>query len=278
MVSSVDPSAASTQATKGGRVMIRCRWLFACAIPALSPVLEASDEKDVRAADVGAKKEVSEPGVLALFSWGDSDGDGRLELVTVSETGELKLLANAGDGRYEDVSARTGLSGINDAALALWGDYDRDGRLDLFVGAKSGASHLFHNEGGSFVDMSAASGLAFTGAVRSAQWFDADGDARLDLFVITAGESALFRGLEGGFFERAELSPSTQGNGPAAGAVSTGPDQPREADGEDATRQSSPAPELPDATEIARLGGSRGPRGSPGGRIAITPTITEVAP
>src|SRR5262245_36509295 len=153
---------------KGGRVMIRCRWLCSCAISALSPVLEASDEKDVRATADAAAKEVSEPGVLALFSWGDSDGDGRLELATVSESGELKLLANTGDGRYEDVSKRAGLSGVGDAALALWADYDQDRRLDLFVGAKSGASRLFHNEGGSFVDMSAASGLACTGAVRSA--------------------------------------------------------------------------------------------------------------
>src|SRR5262245_2546425 len=150
MCSSVDPSAT------GGRVMIRCRWLFACAISALSPVLEASDEKGVRAATDAAAKEVSEPGVLALFSWGDCDGDGRLELATVSETGELKLLASTGDGRYEDVSARAGLSGVSDAALALWVDYDLDGRLDLFVGARSGPSRLFHNDGGSWVDVPAA--------------------------------------------------------------------------------------------------------------------------
>src|SRR5262245_57419095 len=115
------------------------RWLCACAIPALSTLLEASSEKDVRAADASTR-ELSEPGVLALFAWGDCDGDGRLELVTVSEAGELKLLASAADGRYEDVSARAGLSGIGDAALALWADYDQDGRLDLFVGAQSGAS------------------------------------------------------------------------------------------------------------------------------------------
>src|SRR5262245_20179010 len=139
--------------------MIRCRWLCSCAVSALSPLLEASDEKDVRAADAAAK-EVSEPGVLALFAWGDSDGDGCLELATVSEAGELRLLASTGDGRYEDVSLRAGLSGVDGAALALWVDYDQDGRLDLFVGAQSGASRIFHNEGGSFADMSAASGLA----------------------------------------------------------------------------------------------------------------------
>jgi hypothetical protein len=198
--------------------MIRCRWLWLCAVSALSPVLEASEEKDVRAADAAAK-EVSEPGVLALFAWGDCDGDGRLELATVSAAGELRLLASVGDGRYEDVSARAGLSGVGDAALALWADYDQDGRLDLFVGAQSGASRLFHNEGGSFVDVSEASGFACTGAVRSAQWFDADGDSRLDLFVITAGESALFRGLEGGFFERAELPFEGALKAPAQGAI-----------------------------------------------------------
>jgi len=150
--------------------------------------------------------------VPELFSWGDVDGDGRLDLAAVSVDGTLQLLANVGERRFEDVTARVGLSEVENAALALWADYDGDGRLDLFVGAREGASRLFHNEGGLFTDMSAGSGLQCEGAVQSAQWLDHDGDGRLDLFVVTAEKSELFRGLEGGFFELAEL--------PLAGAMS----------------------------------------------------------
>jgi len=152
----------------------------------------------------------SERGLPALFSWGDVDGDGRLDLAAVNTEGKLQLLANADEGRFEDITEQVGLAGIQDAALALWADYDGDGRLDLFVGAREGASRLFHNEGGVFADMTAASGLNSEGAVQSAYWLDHDADGRPDLFIVTAQKSELFRGFEGGFFDAAEL-PLTAG-------------------------------------------------------------------
>jgi hypothetical protein len=173
----------------------------------------------------------SERGLPALFSWGDVDGDGRLDLAAVTGEGALRLLANAGEGRFEDVTEQVGLSGIEDAALALWADYDGDGRSDLFVGARAGTSRLLHNEGGVFVDMSAGSGLASQEAVQSAEWLDHDGDGRLDLVLVAAHESELFlrlfRGLEGGFFEQTELrvagvaapEPGQAVSAPAVGGV-----------------------------------------------------------
>src|SRR5262245_29642725 len=134
----------------------------------------------------------AEPGVQALFSWADLDGDGRLDLAAVTTAGRLQVLTSTADGRFEDVTERLGLGGVEGAALALWADYDAAGRIALFVGARSGPSRLCHNEGGLFVDMSAGSGLACEGPVRSAQWLDHDGDGRLDLFAVQEQGSTLF--------------------------------------------------------------------------------------
>ncbi len=192
--------------------MVRDRGFLLCAFQPLCAVLLVSDEKASTAtADTGATEAASEHGGPALFSWADFDGDGRLDLAAVSGKGALQLLANAGEGRFEDVTEPLGLSGIENAALALWADYDNDGRFDLFVGAREGASRLFHNESGLFIDMSAASGLLSEGPVQSAHWLDHDGDGRLDLHVMTEEKNELFRGLEGGFFELSEL--------PLAGAI-----------------------------------------------------------
>jgi len=167
--------------------MSRHQAFLLCAFPALSTVLLASDGKAPAAPAGSLATDIeNERGVPALFSWGDVNGDGRLDLAAVSGQGTLQLLANVGDGRFEDVTERAGLAGVVNAALALWADYDGDLRLDLFVGAREGASRLFHNEGGLFVDMSAGSGLLVEGAVQFAHWLDHDGDGRLDLHVVTS--------------------------------------------------------------------------------------------
>ena len=211
--------------------MSRGRGFFLCAFPALVPVQLDSEGRTQAPAVADATEAAGECGVPALFSWGDADGDGRLDLAAVNLDGRLQLLTSAGDGRFEDVTERVGLAEVGNAALASWADYDGDGWLDLFVGARAGASWLFHNEGGAFTDMSAGSGISLDGSVRSAQWLDHDGDGRLDLFVIAAEENALssslFRGLAGGYFERAGLPLSGQVEIPGLGGpvVRTGTDR-----------------------------------------------------
>ncbi len=256
-----------------------------CAFPALSTVLLASDDKTLGApADTDARGTASERGVPALFSWADFDGDGRLDLAAVSGEGALQLLANAGDGRFEDVTERLGLSGVENAAFPLWGDYDADGRIDLFVGARAGKSRLFRNEDGSFIDISAGSGFSSEGAVLSAHWLDHDGDERLDLHVVTAERNELFRGLEGGWFERAELPlAGTVGPPDRSGSLST---DRVSAAGEDADELEAPAaPESPNEDDGgkraagARIGTvSLDELNVPGDRVPSGPTPGGVTP
>ena len=177
---------------------VRVAWLSVCGVSGLCTLLMASQ---VRAEEASADgRASSSESSAALFAWADFDGDSRLDLAAVGTDGRLQLLASVDDERLEDVTEQVGLAGIANAALALWGDYDNDGRIDLFVGAREGQSRLFHNEGGVFVDMSAGSGLLSEGAVQSAHWLDHDGDGRLDLHVATAEKNVLFHGIEGGFF------------------------------------------------------------------------------
>ena len=124
----------------------------------------------------------------------DYDGDGRLDVYLVSYSREPQppdgrtvgdaLLRNNGDGTFTDVTARAGLAGtIRGMGLAV-GDYDNDGRPDLYV-TGYGAHQLWHNQGdGTFRDATGRAGLDPPPRWgTSAAFFDYDGDGRLDLFV-----------------------------------------------------------------------------------------------
>src|SRR5256885_2594395 len=64
---------------------------------------------------------------------GDYDNDG-FDDIFVSALGQSRLFHNNGNGRFTDVTANAGLSGINEfSTSAAWVDYDRDGKLDLLV-------------------------------------------------------------------------------------------------------------------------------------------------
>src|SRR5690606_34433652 len=100
------------------------------------------------------------------------------------------------------------------AGAAAVADFDRDGRLDVFVGARltpgdypaSPRSHLLRNRGGGFEDVTEnfCPGLATEGRVTSALWSDVDDDGWIDLLVATEwGPVRGFRNREGRSFEEA---------------------------------------------------------------------------
>ncbi|HET7102938.1 MAG TPA: CRTAC1 family protein, partial [Terracidiphilus sp.] len=66
-------------------------------------------------------------------SWGDYDNDGRLDLA-VTSTDRIYLFRNMGNGVFTDVSRQAGLDRYRGFwAGVAWGDYNRDGYLDLYV-------------------------------------------------------------------------------------------------------------------------------------------------
>src|SRR5205085_6421284 len=87
--------------------------------------------------------------------------------VHVYEGMEHRLYRNLGSvngvPRFEDVTRRAGIAGHIGRGLAVvCGDYDRDGRPDIFVANDETPNFLWHNQGnGKFVEMALATGFAY---------------------------------------------------------------------------------------------------------------------
>ena len=121
----------------------------------------------------------------------DLNGDGWLDVVLVNgkdwtPKGKRSFSAvyrNNGNGTFTDVTTASGFDvemyGMGVAA----GDYDNDGRDDLYVTTLEG-DRLFHNEGNfKFRDVTKASGIVNAHFGTSAAWLDYDRDGKLDVFV-----------------------------------------------------------------------------------------------
>src|SRR5438094_507534 len=79
-------------------------------------------------AGVGLGDRVS---VAATFA--DYDNDGWADLFVTSTRGGNVLFHNRGDGTFEDVTAKAGLSHVGHSQTPVFFDYDNDGYLDLFL-------------------------------------------------------------------------------------------------------------------------------------------------
>jgi hypothetical protein len=104
---------------------------------------------------------------------------------------------------------------------AAWGDYDRDGWIDLYVVNEAGPltmsseeikkspAHnvLYRNQGdGSFKDVTARAGVGYRGCGQAAAWGDYNNDGFLDLIVTNYGRNILYRNRGDGTFEEASES------------------------------------------------------------------------
>ncbi len=135
-------------------------------------------------------------GGVAIFDY-DRDGRQDIFLTNGAKLPEVEktdrsfhncLLRNLGNGSFEDVTRKAGLTGVGLGYCfgVTVGDYDNDGDRDLFIG-NAGPNALYRNNGdGTFTDVTAGSGLDDKPADLlsvDAAWLDFDQDSLLDLFV-----------------------------------------------------------------------------------------------
>jgi hypothetical protein len=188
--------------------------------------------------DVAREAGLARTGWAQAVCVGDIDNDGRSDLF-VTYYGHNTLYRNLGGGKFEDITERAGLP----VKGTRWGsgcallDYDRDGKLDIFVAnyldldlanvPKPGSSKncewkglavwcgphglpaahnaLYHNNGdGTFTDVSAKAGILAPGARYGlgAVTADFDNDGWPDIYVACdQTPSLLYRNRHDGTFE-----------------------------------------------------------------------------
>ena len=130
-------------------------------------------------------------GGAAIFDY-DSDGRPDIYLLNGSTREAIEgkekppraaLYRNLGNWKFEDVTAKAGVANERWGFGVAVGDYNNDGRPDLFVG-NFGVARLYRNNGdGTFTDVADKVGVARKGWSTGASWGDYDRDGRLDLFV-----------------------------------------------------------------------------------------------
>ncbi len=145
--------------------------------------------------DVSKKAGVSDPdgyyglGVIAS----DLDGDGFVDIYVANDSTPCFFYHNNGDGTFKEMGFISGTAlngdGSEQGSMGVTiGDYDHDGKLDIFkTNFADEYNTLYHNDGhNSFTDVSyaakvAAVSLPYVGW--GTKFFDYDNDGWVDLFV-----------------------------------------------------------------------------------------------
>jgi hypothetical protein len=145
-------------------------------------------------------------------AWFDYDGDGWLDLFvgnesTADDLHPCELFRNNRDGTFTEVAKQVGADALGFVKGVVSGDYDNDGRPDLFLSMMQAPNVLLHNDGPQadggwrFTNVAAKAGVEAPRDSFPAMFFDYDNDGWLDLFVAAyradaADVAADYLGLE----------------------------------------------------------------------------------
>ncbi|MFN0165714.1 MAG: CRTAC1 family protein [Bryobacteraceae bacterium] len=144
---------------------------------------------------------------VADVQWLDFNNDRRPDLLLI-RFGQNLLYENLGNEKFRDVTQKSGLLGYKNAITSVAFDYDRDGRVDIFIGSyfqpvnvfnpntprffpesfetaqNGGGLAVYHNNGnGTFTDVTEKAGFNVKGWTLDLGHADADNDGDEDLYV-----------------------------------------------------------------------------------------------
>ena len=169
------------------------------------------------------------PGSSETAAWGDYNNDGWEDLFVTSDAGGVDYLyKNNGDGTFTSTLAGELVNDEKDGSAAIWGDYDNDGSLDLFITVFDWPTPrpnlLYRNLGnGTFTKVTAGRIVTDTYAGSfSSVWGDYDNDGHIDLFAARVGDAlkdALYQNDGAGGFNRILTGPVVNDSAASCGAA-----------------------------------------------------------
>jgi len=148
--------------------------------------------------DVTKESGVEDPETSFCAAFGDYDNDGYLDLYiadgVLGDGAPNVLYHNNGDGTFTDVAAQAKVDHRGKAIGTAFGDYDKDGYLDIHVANVAQPNVLYHNNGdGTFTDVTEKAGMKLPITSGFVTFFlDYDNDEDLDIFISNFGSFQAF--------------------------------------------------------------------------------------
>ena len=148
--------------------------------------------------DVTHAAGVADPQSSFCAAWADYDNDGHLDLYiadgVIGDGAANVLYHNNGDGTFTNTAELAGVADTGNSLGTAWGDYDKDGYIDLHVVNFGQSNVLYRNNGdGTFTDVTPTTGMNLPVTDAFVTFFlDVDNDADLDIFISNSGSFRAF--------------------------------------------------------------------------------------
>jgi len=148
--------------------------------------------------DVTHTADVADPQSSFCAAWADYDNDGYIDLYiangVIGDGAANVLYRNNGDGTFTNTAETAKVANTGNSLGTAWGDYDKDGHIDLHVVNYGQSNVLYRNNGdGTFTDVTATAGMSLAVTDAFVTFFlDVDNDADLDLFISNSGSFQAF--------------------------------------------------------------------------------------
>ena len=148
--------------------------------------------------DVTHAAGVADPQSSFCAAWADYDNDGYLDLYiadgVIGDGAANALYRNNGNGTFTNTAESAGVANTGNSLGTAWGDYDKDGYIDLHVVNFGQSNVLYRNNGdGTFTDVTPTTGMNIPVTDAFVTFFlDVDNDADLDIFISNSGSFQAF--------------------------------------------------------------------------------------